>query len=95
MTLWFLMTILCSAAAVAISYPLIRRYDARFESMCLRDFGSQAMKPVTASRYQRHVHPKRRQLSRERLADSIGRACDDRPATISAYKGFSIHLPVS
>jgi cytochrome c-type biogenesis protein CcmH len=29
MTLWFLMMMLCSAAAVAISYPLIRRYDAR------------------------------------------------------------------
>ena len=29
MTLWFIMMILCSAAAVAISYPLIRRYEAR------------------------------------------------------------------
>lgn len=29
MMLWFLMMMLCSAAAVAISYPLIRRYDAR------------------------------------------------------------------
>jgi cytochrome c-type biogenesis protein CcmH len=29
MTLWFLMLMLCSAAAVAISYPLIRRYEAR------------------------------------------------------------------
>ena len=29
MTLWFLMMMLCSAAAVAVSYPLIRRYDAR------------------------------------------------------------------
>jgi cytochrome c-type biogenesis protein CcmH len=29
MTLWFLMMILCSAAAVAVSYPLIRLYEAR------------------------------------------------------------------
>lgn len=29
MTLWFLMLILCSAAAVAIAYPLIRRYETR------------------------------------------------------------------
>ena len=29
MTLWFMMMILCSAAAVAVTYPLIRRYEAR------------------------------------------------------------------
>ena len=29
MTLWFIMLILCSAAAVGVSYPLIRRYEAR------------------------------------------------------------------
>ena len=29
MTLWFMMMILCSAAAVAVSFPLIRRYEAR------------------------------------------------------------------
>ena len=29
MTLWFLMLILCSAAAVAIAFPLIRRYEVR------------------------------------------------------------------
>ena len=29
MTLWFLMLILCSAAAVAVAIPLVRRYEAR------------------------------------------------------------------
>ena len=29
MMLWFLMVILCSASAVAIAFPLIRRYEAR------------------------------------------------------------------
>ena len=29
MTLWFLLLVLCSAAAVAVAFPLIRRYEAR------------------------------------------------------------------